>query len=246
MRAMADIVRYDRSGRVATIEMDDGKVNCMSLAMMAELNRALDQAQRDGAAVVITGREGMFCGGFDLATFKQGGEPLYQMLKQGAELAARVMAFPSPVVTAWSGHTVAMGVFLGISADVRIGAAGAFKIVCNEVAIGLTLPRFAIEVVRHRLTPAHFNRALVTAETYSPERAVEAGFLDRVVPPADLLAEATKTATALTQLSAKAHAESKLLVRESALAALRNAIEVELGSFDTFKDTIGSAMKVTP
>ena len=241
---MTDILHYERSGRVATVKMDDGKVNCMSLAMMAELNRALDQAQEDRAAVVITGREGMFCGGFDLATFKRGGEALYQMLKAGAELAERVMAFPTPVVTAWSGHTVAMGVFLGISADVRLCAAGPFKIVCNEVAIGLTLPRFAIEVVRHRLTPAHFNRALVTADIYSPERAVEAGFLDRVVPAANLSAEASKVATALTQLNAKAHAESKLLVRERALMALRDAIESELGSYETFQSTIGKAMKV--
>lgn len=242
---MAEILRYERSGPVATITMDDGKVNCMSLEMLAELNRALDQAQRDGAAVVLTGREGLFCGGFDLATFKEGGEPLYQMLKGGAELVARVMSFPTPVVTACSGHAIAMGVFLAISADARLGAAGPFKIVCNEVAIGLTLPRFAIEIVRHRLTPSHFNRALINAETYSPEHAVEAGFLDRVAPPADLLTESIAVATALTQLNANAHAESKLLVRERALAALRAAIEQEYGSFDVFVETVAGGMQAS-
>jgi len=242
---MTEIVRYERSGPVGTITMDDGKVNCMSLAMLSELNRALDRAQEDGVALVITGREGMFSGGFDLATFKQGGEALYQMLKGGAELVARVMSFPRPVVTAAGGHTVAMGAFLAIGADARIGAEGAFKIVCNEVAIGLTLPRFAIEIIRHRLTPAHFNRALVLAAPYSPQEAVEAGFFDRVVPPSEVLTEATNLAQALSQLNAKAHAESKLLVRERALNALREAIESELGSFQIFVDTIGSGMKVS-
>jgi enoyl-CoA hydratase len=241
---MTEILRYELSGPLATITMDDGKVNCMSLRMQSELNRALDQAEKDRATVVLTGREGVFCGGFDLATFRQGGEDLYRMLKGGAELAVRVMAFPTPVVTACSGHAVAMGAFLAISADARIGAAGPFKIVCNEVAIGLTLPRFGIEIVRHRLTPAHFNRALINAETYSPEAAVEAGFLDRVVPAADLLAEATNVAKSLTQLNAKAHAETKLLVREHALGALRVAIESELGSFDVFLGTIARAMSV--
>jgi enoyl-CoA hydratase len=239
---MAEILRYERSGPVATITMDDGKVNCMSLAMQSELGRALDQAEQDSAAVVLTGRTGVFCGGFDLATFTQGGEALYQMLKGGAELATRIMAFPAPVVVACSGHAVAMGVFLAIGADARIGAAGPFKIVCNEVAIGLTLPRFAIEVVRHRLAPAHFNRALVNAEVYSPEQAVEAGFLDRVVPPAELLSEATKTATALTRLNPRAHAQSKLLVREQALSAMRAAIEQEYGSYDTFVRTVASGL----
>jgi len=224
--------------------MDDGKVNCMSLTMLAEMNRALDQAERDEVTVVITGRQGLFCGGFDLATFKEGGEPLYRMLKGGAELVARVMAFPTPVVTACSGHAVAMGVFLAISGDARIGASGPFKIVCNEVAIGLTLPRFAIEIVRHRLTPAHFNRALINAEAYSPEQAVEAGFLDRVVPPVELMAQATQVAQALAGLHPRAHEESKLLVRERALGAIRAAIDEEYGSFEIFVGTVADGMNV--
>lgn len=242
---MTEIVRYERSGAVGTITMDDGKVNCMSLAMLLELNRALNQAQADGVALVITGREGIFSAGFDLATFKHGGEALYQMLKGGAELAERVMSFPRPIVTAAGGHAVAMGVFLAISGDARIGAEGPFKIVCNEVAIGVTLPRFAIEITRHRLSPSHFNRALVLAAPYSPKEAVEAGFFDRVVPPSEVLTEATNLAQALSQLNAKAHAESKLLVRERALTALRHAIESELGSFQVFVDTVGRGMKVS-
>ncbi|MDH3201700.1 MAG: crotonase/enoyl-CoA hydratase family protein [Myxococcales bacterium] len=241
---MAEILRYERSGPVATIAMDDGKVNCLSLPMLGELNRALDQAQEDDAVVVITGREGMFCGGFDLATFKQGGEPVYQMLKGGAELITRVLSFPRPVVTACSGHAVAMGAFLTMSGDVRIGAQGAFKVVCNEVAIGLTMPRFAIELSRSRLTPSHFNRAMINAETYSPEAAVDAGFLDRVVPASDLRTAAADAAEALTKLDPRAHAETKLLARARALESLRTAIATELGSMDVFVDTIGSALKV--
>jgi len=243
--SMTEILRYERSGPVATITMDDGKVNCLSLTMLAELNRALDQAQEDKVVVVITGREGMFCGGFDLATFKQGGEPVYQMLKGGAELITRVLSFPRPVVTACSGHAVAMGAFLTMSGDVRIGAAGAFKVVCNEVAIGLTMPRFAIELSRSRLTPSHFNRAMINAEIYSPEAAVEAGFLDRVVPASGLRTEAANAAEALTKLNARAHAETKVLVRARALEGLRAAIATELGSIDVFVDTIGSAMKAS-
>ncbi len=241
---MTDLLRYQRSGPVATITMDDGKVNCLSLPMLAELNRAFDQAQEDDAVVVLTGREGMFCGGFDLATFQQGGEPVYRMLKEGAELLTRVLSFPRPVVTACSGHAVAMGAFLTMSGDVRIGAAGSFKIVCNEVAIGLTMPRFAIELSRSRLTPSHFNRAMINAEIFSPEAAVEAGFFDRVVPAADLLTQAGEAAQALTKLNARAHAETKLLVRQQTQDALRKAIAAELGSIDVFVDTIGSAIKV--
>jgi len=109
----------------------------------------------------------MFSGGFDLGTFKEGGDPVYRMLKGGAELAERVMSFSTPVVAACSGHTVAMGAFLAVSSDVRLGAAGPFKIVCNEVAIGLTMPRFGIEIARNRLfRPPNCARKLPTSQTH--------------------------------------------------------------------------------
>ncbi len=239
---MTELLHYERSGAVATITMNDGKVNCLSLPMLAELNGALDRAQEDDAVPVITGREGMFCGGFDLATFQQGGEPVYRMHNEGAELLIRVLTFERPVVVACSGHAVAMGAFLTMSADARIGAQGAFKIVCNEVAIGLTMPRFAIEISRSRLTPSHFNRAMINAEVFGPDAAVEAGFLDRVVPPSDLQAEAVRTAEALTKLNARAFAETKKLVHAEALDRLHKAIETELGSIEVFIGTIGRAM----
>ena len=222
--------------------MDDGKVNALSLDMLAALNGALDQALEDKVTVVLTGREGVFSGGFHLGTFKEGGEALYKMLKGGAELAERIMSFPTPVVAASTGHAIAMGSFLVMSADVRIGAAGNFKYVCNEVAIGLTLPVFAIEIAKQRLTPPHYNLALNVAHTYGPEQAVEAGFIDRVVPAAELHDQATQLATALSQLNMPAHAASKLLVREQALAALRASIERELASFEVFLDTMGRAI----
>ena len=66
-------------------------------------------------------------------------------------MAHRLLAFPPPVVTAVSGHDVAMGAFLVLSTDHRIGVQGAgHRIVANEVAIGLPLPRTATEVLRQR------------------------------------------------------------------------------------------------
>ena len=63
----------------------------------------------------------------------------------------------------------------------------------NEVAIGLTVPRFAIEIARQRLTPAYFSRVVVTAEMFGPAEAVTAGFFDRVVP-ADALERSAEEA----------------------------------------------------
>ena len=225
---MGALVSYEHSEGVSTIVMNDGKVNAMSVAMMQEVNAALDQAEEHGAVVLLSGREGVLSAGFDLAVFKQGMEPLMEMLRMGARLTERLLSFPFPVVAACGGHAIAMGSFLLMSVDARIGVDGPFKIGMNEVAIGMTLPYFAVEIARHRLAPAHFNRATILAEMYSPQEAIAAGFLDKVVSPAQLLETARETAAALSKLDMPAHAATKLRVRGTALEALQQAISSEL------------------
>jgi enoyl-CoA hydratase len=226
---MSEVVNYVRSGSAGTITMDDGKVNCLSPRMLSDLNAAFDRAEADRVVVVLTGREGKFSAGFDLAVFERGGDELIEMLKAGARLAERVLSFPFPVVAACNGHALAMGAFLLLCADVRIGADGPYKIGLNEVAIGLTVPHFGIEIARQRLIPAQFDRALLTAEIYSPSAAVSAGFLDRTVPVAELSAAARETAATLARLDLSAHAATKLRARARALDALRAAIRADFG-----------------
>ena len=151
---MQELVSYRLGDGIATVTMDDGKANVMSLRMLQALNGALDRAEADLATVVLTGRPGMFSGGFDLAVFKTDPQALFAMLEAGARLTERALVFPRPIVAACSGHAIAMGAFLLLSTDVRIGIDADARIQVNEVQIGLSLPRFAIEVCRQRLTPA--------------------------------------------------------------------------------------------
>ena len=151
---MGALVSYQLDDSVATITMDDGKVNVLSLSMLTELDVAFGRAAADRAVVVLTGREGVFSAGFDLPVLRAGGTEAADLLRAGFDLAARLLAFPTPIVVACSGHAVAMGAFLVLSGDYRIGARGPFKITANEVAIGITMPRAAVEICRQRLTPA--------------------------------------------------------------------------------------------
>jgi enoyl-CoA hydratase/carnithine racemase len=219
-----ELVSYDLSGGVATLTMDDGKVNVMSSAMQQAIHAGLDRAEGDGAAVVLAGRAGVFSAGFDLATLRGGGPAGAEMVTGGFELAARVLAFPRPVAMACTGHAVAMGLFLLFSGDYRVGAAGPFTLRANEVAIGLTMPYPAIEILRLRLAPAVFDRAVVLAEGFSPADAVPTGLLDRVVEPADVVREAQAVAAATIALDQQAHAATKQRVRAAALFAIRSEV----------------------
>jgi len=212
---------------VARIDLDDGKVNAMSSAFMGEIGRALDQAEAAGAVTLIRGRPGIFSAGFDLGTFKRGREATLEMLRAGAGLIERLLAFPRPVLTACTGHAYPMGAFLMLAADVRFAVSGPWKIGMNEVAIALTVPRFALEIARHRLTPAGFAR-ITTAAMFGPDEARELGYVDRVVDAARLDAAVQEESARLTQLDLTAYAGTKARVNERVLAAVRAAIADEL------------------
>jgi enoyl-CoA hydratase len=218
--AMPDRIDFRVHDGVATITMDDGKVNALSPAMQAELGGALDRAE--DAVVVITGRPGVLSAGFDLRCPP---DAWPAMVQGGARLAERLLAHPAPVVAAVPGSAVAMGALLLLACDLRIGAAGDFKLGLNEVAIGLTLPWFGVELARHRLTPPAFDRCTVTGELVGPEAAREAGFLDGVVAPEALAEAASEAAHGLARIDRAAHTATKRRVRAGALAAVRQAIE---------------------
>lgn len=227
---MAELASYELDGGIATIAMDDGKVNALSIEMLKEVLAAFDQAESDGAVVVFTGREKYFSAGFDLQVFSERPEEIVEMLTLGARLSERILSFPTPVLVACPGHAIAAGTFPALAADVRIGAEGPFKLGLNEVKIGLTVPLYVVELARQRLTPRDYNRALVTGAFYSPAEAVGAGLLDRVVPAEGLREASLEAAEELAGLNMEAHAATKLRVREGALDALRTAIETELAA----------------
>ena len=204
------LTNYELADGVATITLDDGKVNALSPAMTGEIKERLDQAEADEAVVLMTGRETTLTAGFDLRVEPEGWR---EMLIGGAEVAHRLMSFPCPTVIACNGNAIAMGGFLLLAADHRVGAEGEFKIGLNEVAIGMTIPWFGIELARHRLTPPYFDRCTVTGMFLGPDEAREAGFLDEVVAPEALMDTARERAATLAGVNFDAHKATKLRVR---------------------------------
>lgn len=224
---MTDLVRRASEGGVTTITMDDGKVNALSPAMQAAVHAALDAAESTGDTVVLSGRAGILSAGYDLSLQGDPGAFVDQV-RTGFELCERLLAYPTPVVIACTGHAVAGGLFLLLSGDYRVAASGSFKFTANEAAIGLPIPSAAVEICRQRLSPAAFNRAIPLAEVFGPDDAVPAGIADRVVEPDQLAAVAREVAVHLHgSLDATAHQVAKQRVRAQALTAIRAAVEAE-------------------
>ncbi|MCG8589262.1 MAG: crotonase/enoyl-CoA hydratase family protein [Proteobacteria bacterium] len=211
-------VQLDIQDSVAWLRLDDGKANAISLDVLKAAHEALDQAERDANCVVLLGRPGRFSAGFDLNVMRQGGEATRELVAGGARLGLRLYGFPIPVIAGCTGHALAMGALLLLSTDLRIGVEGEFKLGLNEVAIGMTLPVFGVELARERLSKRHLQRAVASAELYDPAGAVDAGYLDRVVPADALEDVVRKEAAALAALPREAHAGTKLRLRGEVIA----------------------------
>jgi enoyl-CoA hydratase len=219
-------VNYELNESVATIVLDDGKVNVLGPDMQAAINEALDRAEKDSAkAVVLAGNQRVFSGGFDLAVFRSGdAQAALGMLAGGFELAVRCLTFPKPVIMAATGPAIAMGSFLLLSGDHRVGAPNS-RCQAIEVAIGMTIPISAIEILRMRLTPAAFHRGVSLAATFEGDEAITAGWLDEIVEASQVLSRAQEVAGAAATLHAGAHLATKLKARDSALKAIRAGID---------------------
>jgi enoyl-CoA hydratase len=223
-----DFVHYSCDDGVATIRIDDGKRNALSPEVLRGIYAAFDRARSDRATVILTGRESVFSAGFDLKVMKRGGTKAIGMLRSGYALTARVMAYPHPVIAACNGHSFAMGVFLMLSADYVIGSRGDFRISANEVAIGLTMPRVAAATLKHRLTPAAYQRAVTLSEEFNPEAALGAGFFDELAAPEDLMTRAEHHAAGFLKLDAHAHAASKRRIRAATIRRIRFSLPLDL------------------
>ncbi|WJG09834.1 crotonase/enoyl-CoA hydratase family protein [Aliiglaciecola sp. LCG003] len=222
---MTKLVNYEKHDNFALIAIDNGKANAISHDVIEQLNASLDKAEQHNLVVVLTGKEGMFSAGYDLSVMKESMESAMSLVEKGSTLSKRLLSFPTPVIVACSGHAVAKGAFLLLSADYRIGVDGDFKIGLNEVAIGMTMHYTGIELARERLNPVYFSRSVLNAEIFNPEYALDAGFLDLVVKPKKFAKTIRKVAAAMSSLDMKAHRQTKLKARADFLALLDQCIE---------------------
>jgi enoyl-CoA hydratase len=195
---------------VATV--DDGKVNALSFEVMAGMRSAIAAATEQGRPLVISGRDGCFSAGFDLAVVNSGDQDsIVALFTEGAELYQAIVTAPIPVIASCTGHALAGGALLLLSADYRIGRNGTYRLGLNEVRIGLALPNFAITLATHRLQRRYLTAATMFAEVVSPERAVDMGYLDESVD--DPLSRSCALAQELAALPLDAFAVTKRRIR---------------------------------
>ena len=221
---MSELITYHAEDGIATLTLNNGKVNALSPEVITAFNAALDRAEQERAVVIVTGQPGILSGGYDLKVMTSGPKEAVALVTAGSTLARRMLSHLFPIVVACPGNAVAKGAFLLLSADYRIGVEGPYKICLNEVQIGKTMHQAGIELARDRLRRSAFHRAVINAEAFDPQGAMDAGFLDKVVPAEQLQEAALSAARELKKINMLAHRNTKLKVRQALLDNLEAAI----------------------
>ncbi|MBI5506034.1 MAG: crotonase/enoyl-CoA hydratase family protein [Deltaproteobacteria bacterium] len=224
----SEVVRYRLEDETAVVTIDDGRANALSHAVIEGLSRALERAQAEARAVVLAGREGRFCAGFDLKVMTASPRECRVLVEAGAHLCLRLYEFPRPIVVACTGHALAAGAVVLTSCDWRVGPDLDVKVGLNEVAIGIALPIFAMELARARIATHRLLEATAHARIYSPREAAQVGYLDEVVPAAQVLDTAKARAAELGALRDPGYSYTKQLVRRATVRAIRETLEEDM------------------
>ena len=190
-------------GEVALLRVDDGKMNAFSSEMIKTWHAELDAAE-SSHAVVVVGNAKCFSAGFDLSVMGKGPSPAAgALLREGLDLAKRLLEYPRPLVMGVTGHSLALGAIIMSTADFVVGTSNPkAKIGTNEVHIGMPLPASAFPIMRAKLASNHLRRAATLGHMYGPEEALAAGYFDALAPPDEVEARALALAAQLAHLGA--------------------------------------------
>jgi len=215
------IVTLEKHNDVGVILIDDGNKNVINHQVLDELEPTFAEAERDTKAIVISGRPGSFCAGYDISVMT-GDDPgaASELGLRGGKFAHQLYSSKNPLLAVSTGHAFTIGAIWLACCDIRIGEKGNYKYCMSEVKLGVPFGAWPLQPLKARLSPAHQIEALLHSKPYPPEEAVAAGYIDQLTEPGAGLAVAIDKAKVLARLPQSAYAKSKLQLREEALSVM--------------------------
>ena len=220
------IATLSKENDISIIKLDDGKANAFSYNMLSQVNELLKKVPRDSGALVITGREGLFSGGFDLKTLATGDmEKITKMVQLGYRLLLELFSFDRPIVAAVSGHSIALGLFVTCSADYRIAIDGKYVCQANEVRNNMDIPTQIMEIIRARVNKKYFYSAVYHSDAYSVQDSIEVGYIDEVVSEDQFMERVMEKAKELATLPHPFYANTKKTAQDDVRQKIADAID---------------------
>jgi enoyl-CoA hydratase/carnithine racemase len=214
--------------RVLTMNRPD-KLNALNFALTRALVEGLRAADADEsvACVILTGAGRGFCAGADTSEFKDLTPENQRLVEERAQLTMSMHRLFSqmskPVISAINGFAMGGGAGVALACDMAIAGTSA-KIGYPEVKHGIVAAIVMPNLVRQLGRKAAFE-LLATGQTISPERALELGMINRVVPDDKLMEETLALAQTVAGFGRQAMATTKALFHEVVDLPLMDALE---------------------
>jgi enoyl-CoA hydratase len=215
---MSTVRVQDHDGGVRMLILDRPPANAEDETLLTDLSAALDEAAADSAvrAVVLTGQGKFFCGGFDLSAPRREGDTVVVMTTLFCDTHVKLLRMPKPTLAMMNGHAIAGGLILVLACDYRLGLDGDYKIGLNEVAIGASYPKVAVEIVKLRLTHQRASELLLGTALYPASQALRLGIVDELFPADALGATVLRRAARMGAFPRDAYVHTKMaLVAET-------------------------------
>ncbi|CAH1270643.1 HADHA [Branchiostoma lanceolatum] len=187
-------------GKVAIVTTDCGE-NRFNMDFINKFNKALDEVESnpDVQALITTGIGKFFSNGIDVNWMGQMAQnnQMPELVKFGQELGPlcnRMMTFPVPTIAAINGHCVAQGGFWALHHDYRVMRTKRGWFSLPEVHLNLPLGEHNIRLTRMKVSGDVARDSMVFGKWYSPEEGLQAGLVDQLAEPEELLESAIKFA----------------------------------------------------
>lgn len=178
--------------RPASLNALNRKLRTMLVATLAEMDE-----RDDIGAIVLTGSGRAFCAGLDVKELAGAGSNVAENV-DGGDIGAAITALKTPILAAINGLAVTGGFEITLSCDIVIAAETAW-FQDTHASIGL-LPGWGLSQRLPRVAgPYRAKEISLTARKVSAAEGERLGFVVRVVPDADLLAETLSTARAIAR-----------------------------------------------
>ena len=235
-------ILVERKENYAVITLNRPKVlNALNQALMAELDAALDELTADESvrAVVLTGAgERAFAAGADIGEFNAlpSASVAAEFSLRGQAVTNKIERLPKPVVAAVNGFALGGGCELAMACDICI-AADTARLGQAEINLGIT-PGYGGTQRLPRLVGKGAAKLLcLTGDHITADEALRIGLVDRVVPAADLLAEAEALAAKLASKAPVVMAAIKQAINVGTEGTLADGLAFEAAQFGLVFDT---------
>jgi enoyl-CoA hydratase len=228
-------IRLERTGALVTARLDKARGNAIDEPFTQELLRVAGELGADPSVrgvLLASAHPKLFSPGLDLVTLLEYDRAaMERFMRLFAEAVWALYALPKPVVAAVSGHAVAGGCILALTADYRVLRRGGVQLGLNEVKVGVPLPWSVALLLRASVPPAALTQVALLGRNFADDDALAAGLADQLADADGFEDFCRARLEEFADKDTESIAITKGYLREGVLREMRSREGAEMGAW---------------